>query len=168
MDGNAAGQGPLERPVVPLLERLRSLEAMRRREGDEDAADLCREVWEELHNLAWALSLPGFDRMATDEDEAAHQEGMRRVNDMLARMEKAKAEHDADVRDAVRWRHLLRCVMVDQSGGYVVHPDEPNNFADSIGASMLTREVDAEIAGAVERERHNAKLTCPPRRVRHN
>lgn len=101
-----AGGTPVERPVVPLLARLRAMEDLRRLEGDEDEAELCREVAEELHNLAWALSLPGFDRMATDEQEAEHQAGVQRVNDMLARMEKAKAEHDAAMADAARFRWL--------------------------------------------------------------
>ena len=100
-----AGGTPVDRPVVPLLARLRAMEDLRRLEGDEDEADLCREVAEELHNLAWALSLPGFDRMATDEQEAEHQAGVQRVNDVLARMEKAKAEHDAAMADAARWRY---------------------------------------------------------------
>ena len=106
MNDDAAGQGPHERPVVPLLARLRAMEDLRRLEGDDDEADLCREVAEELHNLAWALSLPGFDRMATDEQEAEHQAGVQRVNDVLARMEKAKAEHDAAMADAARFRWL--------------------------------------------------------------
>ena len=106
MNDDAAGQGPHERPVVPLLARLRAMEDLRRLEGDDDEAELCREVAEELHNLAWALSLPGFDRMATDEQETEHQVGVQRVNDMLARMEKAKAEHDAMVRDAERYRFI--------------------------------------------------------------
>lgn len=61
---------------------------------------------DELHNLAWALSLPGFDRMATDEQETEHQVGVQRVNDMLQRMERAKAEHDAAMADAARFRWL--------------------------------------------------------------
>lgn len=106
MNDDAAGQGPHERPVVPLLARLRALADLRRLEGDDDEAELVDEAVQELHNLAWALSLPGFDRMATDEQEAEHQVGVQRVNDMLARMEKAKAEHDAAMADAARFRWL--------------------------------------------------------------
>lgn len=106
MNHDPAGEAPVEQAVVPLLARLQAMEDLRRLEGDEDEAELCREVAEKLHNLAWALSLPGFDRMATDEQEAEHQAGVQRVNEVLARMEKAKAEHDAAMADAERFRWL--------------------------------------------------------------
>ena len=107
MNDDAAGQGPHERPVVPLVERLRACyEDPMWADHAEVPKKLLREAAEELHNLAWALSLPGFDRMATDEQEAEHQAGMQRVNDTLARMEKAKADHDAAMADAARFRWL--------------------------------------------------------------
>jgi hypothetical protein len=116
MNDDAAGQGPHERPVVPLVERLRDEAHLCRNEGATDIANLLDEAAEEMHNLAWALSLPGFDRMATDEQEAEHQAGVQRVNDMLARMEKAKADHDAAMADAARFRwideHALSVDMV--------------------------------------------------------
>lgn len=106
MNDDAAGQGPHERPVVPLVERLRDEADLCRNEGATDIAALLDEAAEEMHNLAWALSLPGFDRMATDEQEAEHQEaGVQRVNDVLAEMERRKAEHDAAMADAARWRY---------------------------------------------------------------
>ena len=101
----ASVAAPVDQPVVPLVARLRR-EADAWNAGSGDVAALLREAAEELHNLAWALSLPGFDRMATDEQEAEHQAGMQRVTDVLARMEKAKAEHDAAMADAARFRWL--------------------------------------------------------------
>ena len=106
MNDDAAGQGPHERPVVPLVERLRDEADLCRNEGATDIAALLDEAAEEMHNLAWALSLPGFDHMATDAQEAEHQAGVQCVNDALARMEKAKAEHDAAMADAARFRWL--------------------------------------------------------------
>ena len=106
MTKTAAGASPVDCHVVSLLARLRAMEDLRRLEGDEDEAELCREVADELHNLAWALSLPGFDRMATDEQEAEHQAGVQRVNDVLAEMERRKAEHAAAMADAARFRWL--------------------------------------------------------------
>jgi hypothetical protein len=100
-----AVEGPVDRQVVPLVARLRDEADLCRNEGATDIAALLDEAAEEMHNLAWALSLPRFDRMATDEQEAEHQAGVQRVNDVLARMEKAKAEHDAAMADAARWRY---------------------------------------------------------------
>ena len=147
MKDDAAGQGPHERPVVPLLARLQAMEDLRRLEGDEDEADLCREVAEELHNLAWALSLPGFDRMATDEQEAEHQAGMQRVNDMLARMEKAKAEHDAMERDAARYR-------------FIRDADKSDDLIPEIALYAMESLDDYVDAAMREYEkRHNAEVT---------
>jgi hypothetical protein len=106
MTTSIAGQGPHERPVVPLVERLRDEADLCRNEGATDIAALLDEAAEEMHNLAWALSLPGFDRMATEEQEAEHQAGVQRVNNMLAEMERRKAEHDAAMADAARFRWL--------------------------------------------------------------
>jgi len=86
--------GPVERPVVPLVARLRDEADLCRNEGATDIAALLDEAAEEMHNLAWALSLPGFDRMATDEQEAERQAGMQRVTDVLAR-KRARAEQKA-------------------------------------------------------------------------
>lgn len=105
MTDTLAGASPVDQQVVPLVARLRR-EAEAWDAGSGDMAALLREAADELHNLAWALSLPGFDRMATDEQESEHQAGVQRVNDMLARMEKAKAEHDAILRDAERYRFI--------------------------------------------------------------
>lgn len=116
-------QGIVDRPVVPLLERLRDEADLCRNEGATDIAELLDEAADEMHNLAWALSLPGFDRMATDEQEAEHQAGMQRVGDMLARMEKSKVEHDAAMADAARFRwldeHALTVDMVADPDNFV-------------------------------------------------
>ncbi len=150
MQTTDAGGTPVDRPVVPLVARLRDEADLCRNEGATDIAALLDEAAEEMHNLAWALSLPGFDRMATDEQEAEHQAGVQRVNDMLARMEKAKAEHDAMVRDAARWRHVWQCVRIAQHGEYVLMPDDPTGLAeDSIARARFAREVDDAL-------RHNA------------
>ncbi|HNB45600.1 MAG TPA: hypothetical protein PLL72_15485 [Burkholderiaceae bacterium] len=106
MTNELAGKDPVDRQVVPLVARLRDEADLCRNEGAADIARLLDEAAEEMHNLAWALSLPGFDRMATDAQEAEHQAGVQLVNDVLARMEKARAEHDAMVRDAARYRWL--------------------------------------------------------------
>lgn len=106
MTTEPAGEAPVDRQVVPLVARLRDEADLCRNEGATDIAALLDEAAEEMHNLAWALSLPGFDRMATDEQEAEHQAGVQRVNDVLARMEKAKAERDAMERDAARYRFI--------------------------------------------------------------
>lgn len=45
---------------------------------------------------SWAHRTPASD--------AQRQAGVQRVNDVLARMEKAKAEHDAAMADAAPWR----------------------------------------------------------------
>lgn len=160
MNDDAAGQGPHERPVVPLLARLRAMEDLRRLEGDEDEAELCREVAEELHNLAWALSLPGFDRMATDEQEAEHQAGVQRVNDVLAEMERRKAEHDSMVRDAGRYRWLRdRCAwtMCSASGMVRLAYRLPIDFRhDDETADEMDQAVDEAM------KRHNVLVTGQP------
>ena len=103
MTSTAAGASPVDCHVVPLVERLRDEADLCRNEGATDIAALLDEAAEELHNLAWALSLPGFDRMATDAQEAEHQAGMQRVADVLTEMERRKAEHDAAMADAARF-----------------------------------------------------------------
>lgn len=83
--------GGIER-LCEEIERLRA-----------DAARLEREV----HNLNWALSTPGYEQMATPEDQAEHEAGQARVTAVLDRMAAAKAEHDAMEADAARYRWLL-------------------------------------------------------------
>ena len=154
-----AGSAPLERPVVPLLARLRAMEDLRRLEGDEDEADLCREVAEELHNLAWALSLPGFDRMATDEQEAEHQAGVQRVNDVLARMGKAKAEHDAAMADAARFRWLDEVAL---SVDMVADPDNlVQVWHETLSGHATTGRTLREAVDEAMK-RHNAEFSGPP------
>ena len=64
------------------------------------------ELEAEVHNLNWALGTPGYEQMATPEDQAEHEVGVERVNAMLAKMEANKAAHDAMVKDAGRYRWL--------------------------------------------------------------
>jgi hypothetical protein len=53
---NAAdGRGPVDRDVGRLLTRVRTMEDMRRIEGDHDEADLCRDMAAELDRLRTAL-----------------------------------------------------------------------------------------------------------------
>ena len=106
MSNELTGASPVDCHVVPLVERLRDEADLCRNDGATDIAALLDEAANEVHNLAWALSLPGFDRMATDEQEAEHQAGVQRVNDVLAEMERRKAEHDAAMADAARFRWL--------------------------------------------------------------
>ncbi len=82
---------PLDVESAAEIERLRA-----------DAARLEREV----HNLNWALSTPGYEQMATPEDQAEHEAGMARVTAVLDRMAAAKTEHDAMEADAARYRWL--------------------------------------------------------------
>lgn len=158
MNDDAAGQGPHERPVVPLLARLRAMEDLRRLEGDDDEAELCREVAEELHNLAWALSLPGFDRMATDEQETEHQVGVQRVNDMLQRMERAKAEHDAAMADAARFRWLDEVAL---SVDMVADPDNLvrvwHSYVNPDGRPTIGRTLREAVDEAMKRHNVGAK-----------
>ena len=67
-----------------------------------DSGELRRQV----HNLNWALSMPGFEQMATPEDQAEHEAGVAAVDAVLARMEHNKAQHDAAMKDAERYRFL--------------------------------------------------------------
>lgn len=129
--------------VVPLVERLRDEADLCRNEGATDIAALLDEAAEEMHNLAWALSLPGFDRMATDEQEAEHQTGVQRVNDVLAEMEKRKAEHDAMVRDAARYRWIAahaRSTAEHRGGRWSLVIDGPapsrNDCEDALDAAV--------------------------------
>ena len=156
MNDDVAGQGPHERPVVPLLARLRAMEDLRRLEGDEDEAELCREVAEELHNLAWALSLPGFDRMATDEQEVEHQAGMQRVTDVLARMEKAKAEHDAAMADAARFRWLDEAALTVD----MVSDDDNQTLIEIVADNRPLTIQGVDLRDAVDKamKRHNAEV----------
>ena len=64
------------------------------------------ELRRQVHNLNWALSMPGFEQMATPEDQAEHEAGAAAVDAVLARMEHNKKQHDAMVKDAERWRKL--------------------------------------------------------------
>jgi hypothetical protein len=64
------------------------------------------ELRRQVHNLNWALSMPGFEQMATPEDQAEHEAGVAAVDAVLARMEHNKAQHDAMVKDAERYRWL--------------------------------------------------------------
>ena len=155
-----AAAGPVERMVGPLVERLRDEAGLCRNEGATDIAALLDEAAEEMHNLAWALSLPGFDRMATDAQEAEHQAGARRVNDTLARMEKAKAEHEDAMKraDAHRW---LR-------GGPDVPQDslrwprwEVRRWDGQCWQTLFAEQLDAHLAADMERERHNKSSTAP-------
>lgn len=159
MNDDAAGQGPHERPVVPLLARLRAMEDLRRLEGDDDEADLCREVAEELHNLAWALSLPGFDRMATDEQEAEHQAGVQRVNNMLARMEKAWVEHDAAMADAARFRWLDEAALTVD----MVSDGDNQTLIDIVVDNRPLTIQGADLRDAVDKamKRHNVRAERP-------
>lgn len=163
MNNDAAGQGPHERPVVPLVERLRDEADLCRNEGATDIAALLDEAAEEMHNLAWALSLPGFDRMATDAQEAEHQAGVQRVNEVLAEMERRKAEHDAEMADAARFRWLdevaLSVDMVADPDNLVqvwhsyVTPDKPPTTGRT-----LREAVDEAM------KRHNVPMSGPHRR----
>lgn len=158
MNDDAAGQGPHERPVVPLVERLRR-EAEAWDAGSGDIAALLRESADELHNLAWALSLPGFDRMATDEQEAEHQAGMQCVTDMLARMEKAKADHDAAMADAARFRWLDEVALgVDM----VADPDNLVQIWHETLSGHATTGRTLREAVDEAMKRHNAGLSGGP------
>jgi hypothetical protein len=64
------------------------------------------ELRRQVHNLNWALSMPGFEQMATPEDQAEHEAGAAAVDAVLARMEHNKEQHDAMVKDAERYRFL--------------------------------------------------------------
>ena len=65
------------------------------------------ELRRQVHNLNWALSMPGFEQMATPEDQAEHEAGVAAIDAVLARMEHNKAQHDAMVKEAERYRKLV-------------------------------------------------------------
>lgn len=69
---------------------------------------LLRKAAEELHNLSWALGTPGFEQMATPEQETSHQEAVQRIGSMLDRMSKHKSEYDKAMEDANRYRWLAQ------------------------------------------------------------
>jgi hypothetical protein len=103
----ALGGARTDEPMTPFIERVIA-------ERDE----LRRQV----HNLNWALSMPGFEQMATPEDQAEHEAGVAAVDAVLARMEHNKAQHDAMVKAAERYRWLREhgdnhCTEKDGYGG---------------------------------------------------
>lgn len=162
--GNRQDRGPADEALSQAINAYRHAAVAAERERWQHAMRCdsvcppCREVAEELHNLAWALSLPGFDRMATDEQEAEHQAGLQRVNDMLARMEKAKADHDAAMADAARFRWLdevaLSVDMVADPDNLVqvwhsyVTPDKPpttgRTLREAVDEAMKRHNVGVE------------------------
>lgn len=153
--------GQVERPVRPLVERLRAaaLPGTNRNALDEEAACAIEVLQSALHEIATAkleaLSLPGFDRMATDEQEADHQAGVRRVSDMLARMERAKAEHDAAMADAARFR------WIDEHALSVDMVADPDNLVqvwrDTLSGHHVTGRTLREAVD--EAMRHNVEPT---------
>lgn len=160
MTTSIAGQGPHERPVVPLVERLRDEADLCRNEGATDIAALLDEAAEEMHNLAWALSLPGFDRMATEEQEAEHQAGVQRVNNMLAEMERRKAEHDAAMADAARFRWLDEVAL---SVDMVADPDNlVQVWHETLSGHATTGRTLREAVDEAMKL-HNARLSGAPR-----
>lgn len=76
----------------------------------------------ENHNLNWALGTPGYNAMATPEDQAEHEAAVARTDAILARMEKAKAERAAMTADADRYRFM------DEHCGLVDMVSDPDNL----------------------------------------
>lgn len=87
------------------------------------------ELRRQVHNLNWALSMPGFEQMATLEDQAEHEAGAAAVDAVLARLEHNKAQHDAMVKDAERYRMLRDNGYLDNLLGDVHPCDEPRRGA---------------------------------------
>jgi hypothetical protein len=159
MSNDLAGARPVDQPVVPLVARLRrEAEAWDAESGD--MATLLREAADEIHNLAWTLSLPGFDRMATDEQEAEHQAGVQRVNDMLARMEKAKADHDAAMADAARFRWLDEAALTVD----MVSDGDNQTLIDIVADNCPLTIQGADLRDAVDKamKRHDVELSGGP------
>ena len=159
MTTTAAGASPVDCHVVPLVERLRDEADLCRNEGAMDIAALLDEAAEEMHNLAWALSLPGFDRMATDKQEAEHQAGVQRVNEVLARMEKAKAEHDAAMADAARFRWLDEAALTVD----MVSDGDNQTLIEIVADNRPLTIQGADLRDAVDKamKRHNAEVRQP-------
>lgn len=67
----------------------------------------------EVHNLNWALGTPGYDQMATPEEQAESDAAVARTNDFIARIAENKEKHDAMVKDAAAWRAMTEA-MVDE------------------------------------------------------
>jgi multidrug resistance efflux pump len=64
-----------------------------------------------VHNLNWALGTPGYEEMATAEEQAEHTEACARMDEMLERMAENKRKHDAATKDAERYRKLRSADM---------------------------------------------------------
>jgi hypothetical protein len=88
------------------------------------------ELRRQVHNLNWALSMPGFEQMATPEDQAAHEAGAAAIDAVLARMEHNKAQHDAMVKAAERYRWLRQNAITLDGFSYYID-DEVEAFIDA-------------------------------------
>lgn len=125
------------------IAELRHVAAEHAAQADARIAELEAEV----HNLNWALGTPGYEQMATPEDQAAHEVGVERVNAMLAKMAANKAEHDAMVKNAERYVFLrTRADEVPTRGLDVAWWQ--NESGTSIRGESLDAAIDAEIQRA--------------------
>jgi cell division protein FtsB len=142
------------------IERLRTVEdEWARLSQDEGKAE--REIERltaerdalrrEVHNLNWALSMPGFEQMATPEDQAEHDAGVAAIDAMLARMEHNKAQHDAMVKDAERYRKLVatgKYTAACIGGGWgLACGGAPWTKAELDAAADALPDVDAAMSG---------------------
>jgi hypothetical protein len=72
-----------------------------------DATRKLEEASKENHNLNWALGAEGYDRMATPEEQAEHEEAVANCTALITGFAERKAKHDAMGKDAERYRWLV-------------------------------------------------------------
>lgn len=92
------------------------------------------------------------------EADALHLVGpaLQRVNDMLARMEKAKADHDAAMADAARFRWLDEAALTVD----MVSDGDNQTLIDIVADNRPLTIQGADLRDAVDKamKRHNAEL----------
>ena len=60
----------------------------------------------ENHNLNWTLGTPGYNAMATPEEQAEHEAAVARADKFIEQIAKRKAEQEAAEADAARFRWM--------------------------------------------------------------
>jgi len=96
-----------------------------------------------VHNLNWALGTPGYEEMATAEEQAEHKEACARVDDMLERMAENKRKHDAAMKDAERYRKW-RAAYTNPDG----RPHALDPMLAAIADAWSPEQLDAAIDAA--------------------
>jgi hypothetical protein len=100
------------------------------------------EARKENHNLNWALGTEGYDQMATPEKQAEHEKAVENCTAIIAGIAERKANHDAMVKDAERYRYLRdNCSSADEAGLGMIGIDL--QFTSLINSSLVGKWPDA-------------------------